>query len=160
MPWKHTRVRSIRPRRCSGNSGLRIFRIVRIPVRARRWKYFGINCCPSGGFSGSFSALPNPILRACLRPNKLRKLTPRGWRNWRGRGWRISRGRTTPGGSRRAHSFDVERQRIGIFWRRVLHSAHHRTQLTVYLRLLGKPVVSTYGPTADITWKGADPTLG
>jgi uncharacterized damage-inducible protein DinB len=56
--------------------------------------------------------------------------------------------------------FDVERQRIWIFWRRVLHSAHHRTQLTVYLRLLGKPVVSTYGPTADVTWKGADPTLG
>jgi uncharacterized damage-inducible protein DinB len=56
--------------------------------------------------------------------------------------------------------FDVERQRIWIFWRRVLHSAHHRTQLTGYLRLLGKPVVSTYGPTADVTWKGADPTLG
>jgi uncharacterized damage-inducible protein DinB len=55
--------------------------------------------------------------------------------------------------------FDVERQRIWIFWRRVLHSAHHRTQLTVYLRLLGKPVVSTYGPTADVTWRGADPTL-
>lgn len=55
--------------------------------------------------------------------------------------------------------FDVERQGIWIFWRRVLHSAHHRTQLTVYLRLLGKTVVSTYGPTADVTWKGADPTL-
>jgi uncharacterized damage-inducible protein DinB len=58
------------------------------------------------------------------------------------------------------HSFfDVERQRIWIFWRRVLHSAHHRTQLTVYLRLLDKPVVSVYGPTADVSWKGADPTL-
>ena len=56
--------------------------------------------------------------------------------------------------------FDVERERIWIFWRRVLHSAHHRTQLTVYLRLLDKKVVSTYGPTADVTWKGADPTLG
>lgn len=55
--------------------------------------------------------------------------------------------------------FDVERQRIWIFWRRVLHSAHHRTQLTVYLRLLDKPVVSTYGPTADVSWAGADPTL-
>jgi uncharacterized damage-inducible protein DinB len=58
-----------------------------------------------------------------------------------------------------AKFFDVERQRIWIFWRRVLHSAHHRTQLTVYLRLLNKPVVSTYGPTADVTWSGADPTL-
>ena len=54
--------------------------------------------------------------------------------------------------------FDVERQRIWIFWRRVLHTAHHRTQLTVYLRLLGKDVPSTYGPTADVTWQGADPT--
>ena len=55
--------------------------------------------------------------------------------------------------------FDVERQRIWIFWRRVLHTAHHRTQLTMYLRLLDRPVPSTYGPTADVTWKGADPTL-
>ena len=54
--------------------------------------------------------------------------------------------------------FDVERQRIWIFWRRVLHTAHHRTQLTVYLRLLGRSVPSTYGPTADVVWEGADPT--
>ncbi|HYJ45890.1 MAG TPA: DinB family protein [Pyrinomonadaceae bacterium] len=54
--------------------------------------------------------------------------------------------------------FDVERERIWIFWRRLLHTAHHRTQLTVYLRLLGKDVPSTYGPTADVTWEGADPT--
>ena len=55
--------------------------------------------------------------------------------------------------------FDVERQRIWVLWRRVLHSAHHRTQLTVYARLLDKPVPSTYGPTADVTWEGLDPTL-
>jgi uncharacterized damage-inducible protein DinB len=54
--------------------------------------------------------------------------------------------------------FDVQRERIWIFWRRVLHTTHHRTQLTVYLRLLNKEVPSTYGPTADVTWKGADPT--
>lgn len=54
--------------------------------------------------------------------------------------------------------FDVERERVWIFWRRVLHTAHHRTQLTVYLRLLGRPVPSIYGPTADVTWTGADPT--
>jgi uncharacterized damage-inducible protein DinB len=54
--------------------------------------------------------------------------------------------------------FDVERERIWIFWRRVLHTAHHRTQLTVYLRLLEKRVPVTYGPTADVTWEGADPT--
>jgi uncharacterized damage-inducible protein DinB len=54
--------------------------------------------------------------------------------------------------------FDVTRERVWIFWRRVLHTAHHRTQLTVYLRLLERPVPATYGPTADVTWKGADPT--
>jgi uncharacterized damage-inducible protein DinB len=54
--------------------------------------------------------------------------------------------------------FDVQRERIWIFWRRVLHTAHHRTQLTVYLRLLDREVPSTYGPTADVIWTGADPT--
>lgn len=57
-----------------------------------------------------------------------------------------------------AKFFDVERERIWIFWRRVLHTAHHRTQLTQYLRQLGKPVPATYGPSADETFAGADPT--
>jgi uncharacterized damage-inducible protein DinB len=57
-----------------------------------------------------------------------------------------------------ASFFDVRRQRIWVFWRRLLHSAHHRTQLTVYLRLLNKPVPAVYGPTADESWTGADPT--
>jgi uncharacterized damage-inducible protein DinB len=55
--------------------------------------------------------------------------------------------------------FDVRRQRIWIFWRRVLHTAHHRAQLGVYLRLLERRVPATYGPTADVTWEGADPTV-
>lgn len=54
--------------------------------------------------------------------------------------------------------FDVERERIWIVWRRILHTAHHRTQLTVYLRLLDRAVPPVYGPTADATWTGADPT--
>jgi uncharacterized damage-inducible protein DinB len=54
--------------------------------------------------------------------------------------------------------FDVERERIWVFWRRVLHTAHHRAQLGVYLRLLNKTVPSIYGPTADVRWEGADPT--
>jgi uncharacterized damage-inducible protein DinB len=54
--------------------------------------------------------------------------------------------------------FDVERTRVWVFWRRVLHSAHHRAQLTVYLRLLERTVPPIYGPTADATWSGADPT--
>lgn len=54
--------------------------------------------------------------------------------------------------------FDVERQRIWVFWRRVLHTAHHRAQLALYLRMLNKRVPAIYGPTADVTWSGADPT--
>jgi hypothetical protein len=54
--------------------------------------------------------------------------------------------------------FDVERECAWIVWRRILHTAHHRTQLSVYLRLLGRPVPPTYGPTADASWDGADPT--
>ena len=54
--------------------------------------------------------------------------------------------------------FDVQRERIWIFWRRVLHTAHHRAQLGVYLRMLDKSVPSIYGPTADVRWEGADPT--
>jgi uncharacterized damage-inducible protein DinB len=45
--------------------------------------------------------------------------------------------------------FDARRSRAWIFLRRIAHSAHHRGQLTVYLRLLGKALYSTYGPTAD-----------
>lgn len=54
--------------------------------------------------------------------------------------------------------FDVTRERIWVFWRRVLHTAHHRAQVGVYLRLLEDRVPATYGPTADVSWKGADPT--
>lgn len=48
-----------------------------------------------------------------------------------------------------ASFFGVPRPRTWILVRRFTHSAHHRAQLTVYLRLLGKPLYSTYGPTAD-----------
>ena len=34
----------------------------------------------------------------------------------------------------------------------ISHLAHHRGQLTVYLRLLDVPVPSVYGPTADERW--------
>jgi uncharacterized damage-inducible protein DinB len=55
--------------------------------------------------------------------------------------------------------FDVRRQRIWVFWRRVLHTAHHRAQIGDCLRILGGRVPATYGPTADETWSGADPTV-
>jgi len=54
--------------------------------------------------------------------------------------------------------FDVQRERVWVFWRRLLHTAHHRAQLAVYLRLLNKSIPAVYGPTADATWIGADPT--
>jgi uncharacterized damage-inducible protein DinB len=45
--------------------------------------------------------------------------------------------------------FDVLRSRAWVLTRRFTHSAHHRGQLTVYLRLWGESLYSTYGPTAD-----------
>ena len=54
--------------------------------------------------------------------------------------------------------FDVRRPRIWVFWRRVLHTAHHRAQIGLALRMLEDRVPPTYGPTADVTWTGADPT--
>lgn len=51
------------------------------------------------------------------------------------------------------------RQRIWIFWRRVLHTCHHRTQVQTWLRLAGhEPVPPIYGPSGDVTWDEADPT--
>lgn len=45
--------------------------------------------------------------------------------------------------------FDVDRSHAWVLTRRIAHSAHHRGQLTIYLRLWGQPLYSTYGPTAD-----------
>jgi uncharacterized damage-inducible protein DinB len=45
--------------------------------------------------------------------------------------------------------FDVPRSRAWVLVRRLTHSAHHRGQLTAYIRLWGQPLFSTYGPTAD-----------
>ncbi len=49
--------------------------------------------------------------------------------------------------------FDVVRSRAWIVTRRINHSTHHRGQLVVYLRVLGLPVPSVYGPTADTAGK-------
>ena len=48
-----------------------------------------------------------------------------------------------------AQFFDAPRTRAWILTRRFTHSAHHRGQLTSYLRLWGDSLYSTYGPTAD-----------
>jgi uncharacterized damage-inducible protein DinB len=43
----------------------------------------------------------------------------------------------------------MEQPRHDVIRDTFLHSAHHRGQMTVYLRLLGLKVPSVYGPTAD-----------
>jgi uncharacterized damage-inducible protein DinB len=51
-----------------------------------------------------------------------------------------------------------QRQRIWVFWRRVLHTCHHRTQVQTWLRLAGQHVPTIYGPSGDVKWAEADPT--
>ena len=45
--------------------------------------------------------------------------------------------------------FNVDRSRAWVLVRRISHTAHHRGQLSTYLRLLGRELYSIYGPTAD-----------
>ncbi len=45
--------------------------------------------------------------------------------------------------------FDVKRSRAWVMTRRIAHTAHHRGQLTIMLRMLGRQIYSTYGPSAD-----------
>jgi uncharacterized damage-inducible protein DinB len=53
----------------------------------------------------------------------------------------------------------LKRERIWIFWRRVLHTCHHRTQVQTWLRLAGhEPVPAIYGPSGDVKEDNSDPT--
>jgi uncharacterized damage-inducible protein DinB len=53
----------------------------------------------------------------------------------------------------------LQRERIWVFWRRVLHTCHHRTQVQSWLRLAGhEPIPSIYGPSGDVKWDESDPT--
>jgi uncharacterized damage-inducible protein DinB len=53
----------------------------------------------------------------------------------------------------------LQRERIWVFWRRVLHTCHHRTQVQTWLRLAGHELVpAIYGPSGDVKWDEADPT--
>jgi uncharacterized damage-inducible protein DinB len=52
----------------------------------------------------------------------------------------------------------LKRQRIWTFWRRVLHTCHHRTQVQTWLRMAGRHVPAIYGPSGDVKWDDADPT--
>lgn len=45
--------------------------------------------------------------------------------------------------------FEIRRSRAWIMTRRLTHTAHHRGQQTALLRVFGRDLHSTYGPTAD-----------
>jgi uncharacterized damage-inducible protein DinB len=45
--------------------------------------------------------------------------------------------------------FDVQRSRAWVVTRRVAHTSHHRGQQMAMLRMLGRDLHSTYGPSAD-----------
>ena len=45
--------------------------------------------------------------------------------------------------------FDVQRSRAWVMTRRLTHTSHHRGQQMAMLRMLGRELHSTYGPTAD-----------
>ncbi len=45
--------------------------------------------------------------------------------------------------------FNVKRSRSWIVTRRIAHTAHHRGQMTMLLRMIGREIYSTYGPSAD-----------
>lgn len=45
--------------------------------------------------------------------------------------------------------FEFNYSRAWIITRRIAHTAHHRGQQTMLLRILGREIYSTYGPTAD-----------
>mgnify|MGYP003508257463 FL=1 len=45
--------------------------------------------------------------------------------------------------------FTVSRSRAWVVTRRIAHTSHHRGQMTMLLRMMGREIYSTYGPTAD-----------
>jgi len=45
--------------------------------------------------------------------------------------------------------FEFSKSRAWIVTRRIAHTAHHRGQQTMLLRMLGRDIYSIYGPTAD-----------
>lgn len=59
------------------------------------------------------------------------------------------RAQTKPWWEETVDFFGVPRSRAWVLVRRTAHSAHHRGQQTAMLRMLGRSLHSTYGPTAD-----------
>jgi len=76
----------------------------------------------------------------------------------RGRLSQLARGTTKWWLEQRPFFGGLRQERIWVFWRRVLHTCHHRTQVQSWLRLAGQHVPAIYGPSGDVTWDEADPT--
>jgi len=70
----------------------------------------------------------------------------------------FSKGTTTWWLESRPFFGGLQRERIWVFWRRILHTCHHRTQIQTWLRLAGQHVPAIYGPSGDVKWDEADPT--
>ena len=70
----------------------------------------------------------------------------------------LARGTTSWWLEQRPFFGGLRRERIWVFWRRVLHTCHHRTQVQSWLRLAGRHVPAIYGPSGDVKWAEADPT--
>jgi hypothetical protein len=66
--------------------------------------------------------------------------------------WKRCGAKTTLGGKRRTAFFDLSRTLAWIVVRRIAHTAHHRGRQTALLRMLGRALYGTYGPTADTGW--------
>jgi len=47
---------------------------------------------------------------------------------------------------------ELQRERIWVFWRCVLHTCHHRTQVQTWLLLAGQHVPAIYGSSGDVKW--------
>jgi uncharacterized damage-inducible protein DinB len=66
-----------------------------------------------------------------------------------GKRWSALQARDEAWWSSPAQFFDTERAKAWVMVRRLTHTSHHRGQLTTMLRMLGRSLHSTYGPTAD-----------
>ncbi len=57
--------------------------------------------------------------------------------------------KTKVGGRPRQSFFDVKRTKAWIMLRRIAHTAHHRAEQGILLRMLGRKNYSVYGPSID-----------
>jgi uncharacterized damage-inducible protein DinB len=112
-------------------------------------------------FFGQFAGLDEPpveeLLPAGERPSTLAYIDKYVWLANR-RLPQFARGTTAWWLEPRDFFGGLKRERIWIFWRRVLHTCHHRTQVQTWLRLSGQHVPAIYGPSGDVKWDEADPT--